>query len=425
MRPSRGFGCLTVACAAMAAGCTEDPILAVNSDTAPGVSTPTIEVVLDAGEISWRDTTYLGFVVPSTAVYRLASDRAELQARPLGRFETIPDSVFVDTVRVAIDSFSAAAIRLALDTALSTIPEAGVEISAWSLARSFDADEATWQEARAGEAWATPGGDLQTLLGTDSLVFGLDSVSQELELPDSVVIPLSVNADSLLSAWRESEGEPGFVLVLSGPDSELRISTISIQAEAVPEEADTTVTVVRGAAPSTFIFDPTTPAATTRLRLAGLPAARIYLDFVLPDSLGPVPLRGATINRAAIEFRPTSTPDEPFPLQSTISSQAVRLLADPFVFGEKTPIGNPLGSLQPLNPDSLAGGTTMQYEITQLVALWSRAPLDSVPPLRVGIVAVPENRQFGFWEFFSREDAPGIRPVVRLLFTPNPSFLLP
>jgi hypothetical protein len=409
----------------MAAGCTENPILAVNSDTAPGASTPTIEVVLDAGEISWRDTTYLGFVIPGTAVFRLASDRAELQARPLGRFETIPDSVFVDTVRVAVDSFSAAAIRLALDTALSTIPEAGVEISAWSLARSFDADEASWLEARAGEAWATPGGDLQTLLGTDSLVLVLDSVSQELALPDSVVIPLSVNADSLLSAWRESEGEPGFALVLSGPDSEMRISTISIRAEAVPEGVDTTVTVVRGAAPSTFIFDPTTPEATTRLRLAGLPAARIYLDFVLPDSLGPIPLRGATINRAAIEFRPTSTPDEPFPLQSTISSQAVRLLADPFVFGEKTPIGNPLGTLQPLNPDSLAGGTTMQYEITQLVALWSRAPVDSVPPLRVGIVAIPENRQFGFWEFFSRDDAPGIRPVVRLLFTPSPSFLLP
>ena len=46
-------------------------------------------------------------------------------------------------------------------------------------------------------------------------------------------------------------------------------------------------------------------------------------------------------------------------------------------------------------------------------------------PLRVGIVPVPENRQFGYWEFYSREDGAGLRPLVRLLFTPNPSFLLP
>jgi len=403
--------------------CTEDPILAVDSETAPGVSTPTIEIVLDAGELpSWRDTTYWGFVLPSSAAFRLSSDREDLQARPLGRFSTIPDSVFVDTARVAIDSFTSAAIRVSLDTLLSLIPDGGVELAAWSLSRSFEANEATWLVAREGEPWSTPGGDLETILGADSLSFDVDSLA---ELPDTVLVRLDGNVDSLLTAWRESEGEPGFALVLTGPEGEIRVNAISLVAEAVPEGIDTVVTVIRTATPSTFIFDPLTPEPTTRLRLAGLPAARYYLDFELPDSIGFIPLRGATINRAALEFRPTAAPADPFALDANIAAQAVRLLADPFVFGEKTPIGAALGELEFLTPELLASGGVMQYDITSLIRLWTQAPANSIPFLRVGILPLPENRQFGFWEFFSAEDSPGLRPVVRLLFTPNPSFLLP
>jgi len=409
--------------AAVLTGCTEDPILADNAETAPGLSIPTIEVVLEAGELpSWRDTTYWGFVLPSSAAFRLSADREDLQARPLGRFSAIPDSLFIGDSRVAIDSFTSAAIRLSVDTVLSEVPAGGVELAAWSLSRSFDADEATWLDAREGEPWSTPGGDLLTFLGADSLSFDVDSLT---ELPDSILVPLEGNVDSLLTAWREADGEPGFALVLTGPGGEVRVSTISLVAEAIPEGIDTVQTVVRAANPSTFIFDPLTPEPTTRLRLAGLPSARYYLDFQLPDSLGFIQLRGATINRATLEFRPTAAPADPFALSADITSQAVRLLADPFVFGEKTPIGAPLGNLEFLRPDSLASGATMQYDITSLIRLWTLWPTDSILPLRVGIIAVPESRNLGFWEFFSREDAPGLRPVVHLLFTPNPSFLLP
>lgn len=424
MTRSRAFviGLCSAAMAAALTSCTEDPLAAINSETAPGVSTPTIEVVLESAELpSWRDTTYWGFVLPSTAAYRLLSDRDDLRARPLGRFTTIPDSVFIDTARVAIDSFTSASIRLSLDTLASELPAGKVEVAAWSLARSFDANEATWLIAREGEPWTTPGGDLLNLLGADSLSFEVDSATA---LPDSFRIPLDVDADSLLTAWREADGEPGFALVLTGPGSEIRVRTIVLVAEAVPEGIDTVVTVSRGASPSTFIFDPATPEPTTRLRLGGLPGARYYLDFELPDSLGFVELHGATINRAAIEFVPTATPADPFALATDISAQSVRLLADPFEFGEKTPIGGPLGDLVLLSPDSLASGNIMQYDITSLIRVWSQ--VDSVRvPLRVGIIPVPENQQFGFWEFFSRNDTPGLRPVVRLLFTPNPSFLLP
>ena len=408
---------------AVVGACTEDPFLAVDSESAPGVATPTLEIYLEAGELpSWRDTTYWGFVVPNSASFSLLSDREELRARPLGRFSTIPDSVFVDTLRLAIDSFTAAAIRLSVDTALSELPSDSVELSAWTLSRSFDADEATWKLARKGEPWTTPGGDLETLLGADTFSFEVDSLGS---LIDTAVVRFEGNVDSLLTAWRDSEGEPGFAVVLSGPGGVLRTSVISLVAQAVPEGLDTTVTIVRGALPGTFIFDPPTPQPTTRLRLAGLPSARYYMDFVLPDSLGFIPLRGSTINRATLEFRPTAAPSEPFDLKADIFAQAARLLADPFVFGEKTPIGSPLGDQELLRPGSLASGNTMQYDITSLVRRWSLANADSVPPLRVGIIPIPENRQFGFWEFFSEEDGPGLRPVVHLLFTPNPTFLLP
>ena len=414
---------LLVSMVAVVGACTEDPFLAVDSESAPGVATPTLEIYLEAGELpSWRDTTYWGFVVPNSASFSLLSDREELRARPLGRFSTIPDSVFVDTLRLAIDSFTAAAIRLSVDTALSELPSDSVELSAWTLSRSFDADEATWKLARKGEPWTTPGGDLETLLGADTFSFEVDSLGS---LIDTAVVRFEGNVDSLLTAWRDSEGEPGFAVVLSGPGGVLRTSVISLVAQAVPEGLDTTVTIVRGALPGTFIFDPPTPQPTTRLRLAGLPSARYYMDFVLPDSLGFIPLRGSTINRATLEFRPTAAPSEPFDLKADIFAQAARLLADPFVFGEKTPIGSPLGDQELLRPDSLASGNTMQYDITSLVRRWSLANADSVPPLRVGIIPIPENRQFGFWEFFSEEDGPGLRPVVHLLFTPNPTFLLP
>lgn len=416
------FSLLASAVVALGA-CTEDPFLAVDSESAPGVATPTLEISLEVGELpSWRDTTYWGFVVPNSASFSLLSDQEELRARPLGRFSTIPDSVFVDTLRLAIDRFTAARIRLSVDSALSELPTDSVELAAWTLSRSFDADEATWELAREGEPWTTPGGDLETFLGADTFSFEVDSLGS---IIDTAVVRFEGNVDSLLTAWRESDGEPGFAVVLSGPGGVLRTSVMSLVAEAVPEGLDTTVTIVRGALPGTFIFDPPTPQPTTRLRLAGLPAARYYMDFRLPDSLGFIPLRGSTINRATLEFRPTAAPSEPFDLRANIFAQAVRLLADPFVFGEKTPIGSPLGSQELLRPDSLASGNTMRYDITSLVRLWSLANVDSIPPLRVGIVPIPENRQFGFWEFFSEEDGPGLRPVVHLLFTPNPTFLLP
>lgn len=423
MISERQKACVAILVALLPLGCTEDPLVALDPESAPGASTPTIEVVLDSRDLPlWRDTTYWGFELPNTAPFKQLSDREELRARVLGRFSTIPDSVFVDSARVAIDSFTSVSMQFTIDTARSAVPDDGIEVAVWALSRGFDPAEATWAEARRGEPWSVPGGDLGLPLGADSLRVPTDELTGR---PDSVLVALDVDADSLLTAWREAEGEPGFAAVVTGAGADLRVILTALVMEAVPEGIDTVVTIVRAAVPSTFILDPPTPEPTTRLRLGGLPSARVYLDFQLPDSLDFFRLRGAVINKAAIEFVPTAAAAEPFRMSQFLSSQAVRLLADPFQYGEKTPIGVTLGAQVPLEPDSLASGKIARYEITNLLRFWSQSETAVAPPLRVGLAPVPANRELGFWEFFSVEDGAGVRPVVRILYTPNPSFLLP
>ncbi len=405
-----------IAAATAPLGCTEDALTGYSSDTAPGQASPTIEVELGAGDLpSWRDTTYLGFAIPATASFKLATDQSDLRARVLGRFSTLPDSVVVDTVRVAVETFESAQIRLTIDTARSVFPSAGVQTSVLEVTRSFDAEQATWVEARPGETWTTPGGDLGALLG------GL-----LVEEPaDTVLIPLAVDADSLLKAWRASDGEPGFAVVAEGDSARLRIRSVAILTEARPEGKDTTVQVVRGPTPLTFIYDPPLPAVSTRLRLAGLPSARIYLDFELPERIGGFELRGSTINRAVLEFRPLAGPDEPFRLSEILSTTTFRLLTDPFEDGERTPVGATLGILVALDPDSLAAGRPLVVPITELIGLWSLADADSIPKLRIGVRPLPESQELGLWEFGSAEDAPALQPVLRLLISPRTVFRLP
>jgi len=119
---SRVLTSLLVPLVCATAACTEDPIAAVDSDAAPGFSTPTIEIYLESGELEWRDTTYWGFALPSTAGFTLIASEPDLRSRPLGRVSTIPDSLFVDSARVAIDSFTTAAFRISMDTARSSLP---------------------------------------------------------------------------------------------------------------------------------------------------------------------------------------------------------------------------------------------------------------------------------------------------------------
>jgi hypothetical protein len=407
---------LALAAAAASHGCTEEALTNLSSDLAPGESPPTVELVIPAAELpAWRDTTYVGFEIPSTASIRLLSDRADLQARILGRFSTLPDSVFVDTVRVAVEMFDGARVRVVLDTSRSVLPPEGLEASLLPLTRSFLEDEATWQLASDGDPWDTPGGDFGQPLGSALIS----------ELTDTIFIDLDVNVDSVLTAWRDGNGEPGFGLVAEGPEGELRVRSIGLIAEARPEGLDTLVTVTRGAVPNTLVFDPPTPPTGTSLRLVGLPAARIYFDFELPERVQGLDLRGSTINRAAIEFRPLAAPQSPFTLDVPLAAAAFRLRADPFELHERTPIGETLGPFLVLDPDSLAAGGGLQLLITDFVQVWAAAEPDSSPDLRIGVRPFPEGQELGLWDFGSVEDAVALQPLLRLLITPRAAFRLP
>lgn len=398
-------------------GCTEDSLTGYSADTAPGQASPTVEIALAASDLpQWRDTTYAGFSTPSTASELLVSDRADLRSRWLGRVETLPDSVFVDTTQVAIEEFSDARLRLVVDSARSVFPEEGFEASVYSLERGFDATEATWTRARQGEDWLTPGGDLGALLGSTTVSAAVDTLFIAFD---------GANADSLLKAWQSSGGEPGFAVVASGAAVELRVRAVALLADSKPQGLDTLVSIARTAAPRTYIYDPPQTQVGTLLRLGGQPSTRIYVDFALPERVAGIELRGSTINRATVEFRPSAEPPPPFPLGEPTAALSFRLLSDPFVDGEKTPIGETLEALAVLDPDSLASGATLSLTITELVQLWSAADPDSVPRLWIGFRPNPESVQFGYWEFGSAEDASTVQPVVRLLVSPRTVFRLP
>lgn len=415
-----------LAATAVSLGCTEDALTGPGPGGDEGAET--VELIVSAADMAqWRDTTYAGFALPLDADFLLAADPQasdDLQARTLLKYPTVPDSVIIDSVDVAIDSFTSAEVRLALDTARSSVPGGGFRLRLFGLSRPFTATEVSWQEAAEGEAWSSPGGDLAGELASLDLQGASDSV-----LADTLVLPIEGPgvADSLLSAWRQSDGDNGAALVVEGPGSRLRFTRADLRLEARPVDQDTTVEVtvlaLLGNDPSTFIHDPPQPPSGTGLRLGGLPAHRAYMRFVPPDSADGVRLVGATINRAELVFQPAPPPAAPFTLDQEVSTDAVELIADPFELGAKTPIGPSLQTQtgRVLTPDSLAAGNDLRIAFTGLMSDWSAAP-DSFGTFRLGLRLQPDDQTLNYWEFGSVESAASLRPFLRLVVTPPSDF---
>jgi len=364
----------------------------------------------------WLDTTFVGFAIPGSGGVLIVSNGGTLDARVLSRIETIPDSLFVDTLRLAITEYQSAFLRLIVDTAATAtvLPDSGTEIRVHALSRSFEAREASWTEARAGDPWTTPGGDLGELLGA----VRVDSIQ------DTVLVPISADVDSLLAAWHMSAGEQGYAVSASADGTMLTLSSQALVFDVLAESQDTTIEVVRGPQTQTFIFEPSPPDPEGTLRLGGLPAARVYVRFELPDSLDGVPLRGSRINRASLFLRSNGSPGAPFASTDTTLASLFELLADPFDQGAKTPIGSAIGSLVELDPVVLAGGGEQELNITGLVQAWASAAADSIPELRLGVRMLPEGAALGFWEFGQLGDV-GAEPRLELLVTPPTEFDIP
>lgn len=407
--------------------CTEDALVGPGPEGDQGAET--VEIVVSTEQMaSWRDTTYAGFALPLDAGFLLAADPQEasdLQARALLKYRTIPDSVTIDSVRMEIESYSSAELRLALDTAASRIPDDGFQVGLFGLERPFTATEATWQQAAEGEPWNSPGGDLAVGLGTADFRGASDSA-----LAEPLVVPLPGVADSLLTAWRDANGDDGAALLVDGPGARLRFSRADLRFRVRPVGQDTTVELtvqpILSNDPSTFIYEPPLPPAGTALRLGGLPAHRAYMTFVPPESADGVRLLGATINRAELVFRPAAAPAPPFTLQDSVNAGAMQLISDPFEVGAKAPIGSSLTTQAgtALTPDSLAAGEPLRIAFTELMRRWAAAP-DSFGDFRIGLRLQPDAQTLNYWEFGSAQAPEALRPFLRLVVTPPSDFDVP
>ncbi len=405
-----------LAVALAASACTEDALVGVDPDSAPGQGNATIELELAASDLPlWRDTTFSGYALPSTSGLRIVASGPELDARTLGRITTLPDSVFLDDANREVERFENARIRLVIDTVASSLPEAGGTLAAHALATAFDEREANWSQAADGMPWTTPGGDLAELLGT----LTVDSLNA-----DTLFLPIDVDADSLLSSWRADDGGTGFAVSSETADVFLRVRQLVLAFDVKPVGRDTLIETLRAASPATFIFDPQTPEPTEALRIGGLPATRAYLNFRLPESVDGAALRGARINRATLLLTARALPDAPFAAEDTLFASVFDLLSDPFESGPKTPVGVTQGNSVAIAAEEMEEGSEVVLPLTRLVQLWAAADPDSVSELNVGLRLLPEGGDLPFYEFGSVDDA-ALAPRLRILLTPETPFDLP
>ncbi len=410
-RLTPGFTIAALAVVAFTVSCTEDP-LALGPDSAPGTSTETRDVTLSVTDLPlWRDTTVTGFALPANASFLFLSNDPALMGRSLVRFN-IPDTIrtFADTLPV--DTFDSVNVLLRVDTIRSEFTDLPLTFRLVQLNQPFDADSVSWLEAAPGVPWTTPGGDLGVEIGSGVLE----------AMSDTVFLSLAVSEDSLLKAWQNQDGGDGVALLVEGSTSRIRLQQIVIRYQATLVGRDNPVSQTQQPDSRTFITDPSLPDTDEDLRLGGLPASRLYLDFAPPEELDGVLLSAATINHAELILHPLPAPQDPFAIELPLAVRQITLLADPFEFGAKTPIGSADGSLIGLSPDSLATGAALRLDITLLIA---RAVRDSIPNIRLGLRGDPDAQVLGFWEFGSIEALAAFRPQIRILYSPAAVFGIP
>ena len=407
----RGLAVLaTVVVFVMLGACAEDP-LSLGSEQVPGAGVVTRDVTVSVAELpTWRDTTLTGFARPSTAPFVHLSSATDVSSRGLARFD-VPDTIrtFVDTLPAA--RFEEVEFLLRFDTIRSEFTEFPVTVKLVELGERFEAHGATWQEAAPGVPWGAPGGSL-----------GVEIASAVLEAAsDTLLMTPAVAEDSLMKAWREADGGNGFAIVLDGPETKLRLTQMLLRYDPTLVGRTLAVPQTQLWDERAFILDPPQPPTGTALRVGGLPASRIYFEFVPPGIFGEAGLEGSTVSQAEIILHPLAAP-ELYAAERRIEARKVSLLGDPFEVGEKTPIGSGDLLTTTLDPDRLREGEPVRLDITLLMA---RAVLDSLTRIRIGFRADPDAQALGYWEFGSAESPPEFQPQLRVVFSSAPDFTVP
>jgi len=401
---------VTMVLPVMLGACAEDP-LSLGSEKVPGAGVETRDVTISVSELStWRDTTLTGFARPSTARFVHVSVGTDVSSRGLARFN-VPDTIrtFVDTLPAA--KFEEVEFVLGFDTIRSEFTEFPITVKLVELGERFEPHRATWQEAAAGVPWTEPGGSL-----------GVEIASAVLEaVSDTLLMTPAVAEDSLMKAWQRADGGNGFAIVLDGPETKLRITQMALRYDPTLVGRSIPVPQSQFWEDPTFILDPPQPPTGTELRVGGLPASRIYFEFVPPGTLGEAGLEGATVSQAEVILHPLAAPDL-YAAERPIEARKVSLLGDPFEVGEKTPIGSGDLLTTTLDPARLREGEPVRLDITLLLA---RAVQDSLKRIRIGFRADPDAQALGYWEFGSAESPPEFQPRVRIVFSSAPAFTVP
>lgn len=416
---------LIVVALAATAACTEEGLTGVDGQEPPGQAADAVSVSLPVDQLPiWRDTTYTGFAAIGDSPFLLTADQPPLQSRSLFRIGNVPDSVGGQPVDSTGDMY----LRVVADTARSVFSGDSATLELYSLSRDFVADEATWEQAAEGTPWDSAGGDLADRLADLRFRFG---AAADTATSDTLRMPFRGDPDSLITAWADSGGVPPLALLTRGEGNRMVVRQVAIELDARNADMDSVDRIAEASSASTFIHDPDLPPPGQNLRAGGLPASRFYFAFRPPDSIDGVPIRGAQVNRAELVFHPVADPASPFRPPVILSVLPTRLLADPFVYGARTPIGDPVSArntqsgILALDPDSLAAGRPLTIRVTDLVQSWASAPADSIDQFAVGLRPIPDGQDLGFWDFGSVEAAEGMRPELRILITPPTDFTLP
>jgi hypothetical protein len=430
-----------VAAVVLLAACQREELVSVDPDEAPGISTPTLEVLLAPEDLAgWIDTVFSGFSGPSGATFMIAEDGSpNLTSRGLARFMApIQDSIFaIDTVSAAL-RFDSLRFVLSIDTARTALASTGTTLQVRGVGDEWDNRSADWELAVDSPGVATPwtagpGGTLGAVLSEVFLE----------EKPDSVIFDLSAFSDSLLRLWNDTtQANTGLAFVVA--DSGHVVAGIPrLHYNIIPEaDPDTAIEVRCPAVTSVFYCFPlktyildrsAVPPTEGVLRVGGADGWRAFTEITIPDSISvdgfadPVPLRGSTINRAELFLTSREAPPVPFAAEDTFGATAFRLVDDFKRLGAKTPVGSEVReALFDVNPTDLAADSLVVINLTSLIQNWASIPRDSTAlPVRFDLRARPEGTTFGYWEFGAVGGGPATEPFLRIIFTPRAVFAFP
>ena len=322
----------------MAACGDEDPTEIGGDLIGSGVHT--FEVVLDAADFLEADTTYDNIGSLYQVGFRAVALDFEgvLDAHTLFSIRRPITVTYEDGGQTQADSiiaFRGATVTLVVD---STTVDGPTELEVLTVAESWDRPTTSWElrydTAGVAEPWTTPGGTTGSLVATQTLEPGIDTLRIQID---------STNA----ALWADTAAASrGALIRTSTPGARVIFRSVRFSFDVIPEERTDTTLAAGSVGGSTLILTPEpTAAPTSEVRTSGVPLWRTLFrfkplsDLVLDCSTGgepcTVPLSDVSVNLAALLLEPVPggahRPEVPLKLQgrAVLEAEGVPLIRSP------------------------------------------------------------------------------------------------